>query len=308
MRSSQPHKGWLICLPITQTLFVMDNLSSPSVILIRPTSGWVPIDLKEFWRYRELAWTLARREVLVRYKQSVLGVAWAILQPTMTMVVFTLLFGVLLGKGNLPTADGVPYAVSTYCALLPWQLFSQSVSRASMSIVGNQNLITKIYFPRLIIPLAPVLAALVDFGVAFLVLIGMMVWYGIVPGPGVILLPLLVLFAIAAALAVSLWLAAINAIHRDVQHIVPFLVQVLMYISPILYTAESALKGQPKSVQFLYGLNPMAGVAEGFRWALLGTAPPDALVMISSMVGVAVLLTGGLFYFKRMERSFADVV
>ncbi len=248
------------------------------------------------------------REVLVRYKQSVLGAAWAVLQPTLTMVVFTLLLGTLFGKGNLPTADGVPYAVSTYCALLPWQLFAQAVTRASQSIVSNQNLITKIYFPRLIIPLAPVIAALVDFAVAFVVLVALMIWYGIMPGPQVVFLPLLVLFAVMSALAFSVWLAAVNAIYRDVQYVVPFLVQFMMYVSPILYTTDSALKGQPSWVQFVYGLNPMAGVAEGFRWALLGTPAPGAVVMASSVAAVTVMLVGGLFYFKRMERTFADVV
>jgi len=248
------------------------------------------------------------REVLVRYKQSMLGVVWAVLQPTLTMVVFTLLFGALLGPKNLPTVEGVPYAISTYCALLPWQLFSQAVSRASTSVVNNQGLITKIYFPRLIIPLAPVLAALVDFAVAFIVLICLMVWYGIAPGPAIFTLPALVLFAVASALAVSLWLSAINAIHRDVQYVVPFLIQILMYVSPILYSAQSVLKGRPEWVQFLYGLNPMAGVAEGFRWALLNTRPPDFIVVASSVLGVLGLLAGGLYYFKRMERTFADVV
>lgn len=283
-------------------------MSSLNRIVIEPKSGWVPIDLREFWSYRELAGALAMREVLVRYKQSVLGAAWAVLQPTLTMVVFTLLFGTLFGKGNLPTADGVPYAVSTYCALLPWQLFAQAVTRASQSIVSNQNLITKIYFPRLIIPLAPVIAALVDFAVAFVVLVALMIWYGIMPGPQVVFLPLLVLFAVMSALAFSVWLAAVNAIYRDVQYVVPFLVQFMMYVSPILYTTDSVLKGQPSWVQFVYGLNPMAGVAEGFRWALLGTPAPGAVVMASSVAAVTVMLVGGLFYFKRMERTFADVV
>ena len=277
-------------------------------VVIAPTSGWVPVDLAELWSYRELAWALGMREVLVRYKQSALGAAWAVLQPTLTMVVFTLLFGTLFGRGNLPTAEGVPYAVSTYCALLPWQLFAQAVTRASQSIVNNQNLITKIYFPRLIIPLAPVIAALVDFAVAFLVLAALMVWYGITPGLGVVWLPLLVLFSVLSALAFSVWLAAINAIYRDVQYVVPFLVQIMMYVSPILYTADSVLRGKPPWVRFVYGLNPMAGVAEGFRWALLGTPPPSALVMASSVAAVALTLIAGLFYFKRMERLFADVV
>jgi lipopolysaccharide transport system permease protein len=283
-------------------------VSSLNRVVIEPKSGWVPIDLRELWSYRELALALAMREVLVRYKQSVLGAAWAVLQPTLTMVVFTLLFGILFGKGNLPTAEGVPYAVSTYCALLPWQLFAQAVTRASQSIVSNQNLITKIYFPRLIIPLAPVIAALVDFGVAFVVLVALMIWYGIMPGPQVVFLPPLVLFAVLSALAVSVWLAAVNAIYRDVQYVVPFLVQFMMYVSPILYTADSVLKGKPAWVQFVYGLNPMASVAEGFRCALLGTPAPGAVVMTTSVAAVTLLLVGGLFYFKRMERSFADVV
>jgi lipopolysaccharide transport system permease protein len=283
-------------------------LSPLNRVVIEPKSGWVPIDLREFWSYRELAGALAMREVLVRYKQSVLGAAWAVLQPTLTMVVFTLLFGTLFGKGNLPTAEGVPYAVSTYCALLPWQLFAQAVTRASQSIVSNQNLITKIYFPRLIIPLAPVIAALVDFAVAFVVLAALMIWYGIMPGPQVVFLPLLVLFAVMSALAFSVWLAAANAVYRDVQYVVPFFVQFMMYVSPILYTANSVLKGKPAWVQFVYGLNPMAGVAEGFRWALLGTPAPGAAVMASSVAAVTLMLVGGLFYFKRMERTFADVV
>ena len=173
------------------------------VLVIKASSGWVPVDLKEVWQHRELALMLAWREILVRYKQSVLGAAWAIVQPLATMVVFTVLFSLLLGRNNLPTADGVPYTVSTYCALLPWQLFAQSVTRASMSIVSNQGLISKVYFPRLIIPLAPVLAAFVDFGIAFIVLIGMMFWYGIVPGPAVFLLPAFVLLAVASALGAA---------------------------------------------------------------------------------------------------------
>lgn len=268
----------------------------------------MPLNIGELWSYRELAWTLAMREVLVRYKQSYLGVGWALLQPVMTMLVFTVLFGVLLGHDKLPTAAGVPYVISTYCALLPWQLFAQSVARASMSVVNNQNLISKIYFPRLLIPLAPVLAALVDFAVAFSVLIAMMVWYRVVPGWGVVLLPALVVFAVAAALAVALWLAAIIAIYRDVQHVVPFFVQLLMYVSPIVYTADSVLNGRPKWLQVLYGLNPMAGVAEGFRWALLGAPPPDPAIIASSVLAVIVLLIFGLYYYKRIERQFADVV
>ncbi len=278
------------------------------VLVIKASNGWVPVDFKEIWQHRELAMMLAWREILVRYKQSVLGAAWAIVQPLATMVVFTILFSLLLGRGNLPTVDGVPYTVSTYCALLPWQLFAQSVTRASMSIVSNQSLISMVYFPRLIIPLAPVLAALVDFGIAFLVLIGMMFWYGIVPGPAVLLLPVFVLLAVAAALGAALLLAAVNTMYRDVQHVVPFLVQLLMYLTPVLYAAESVLKNQPDWVRLVYFLNPMTGVVEGFRWALLGAAAPRPFVLAGSVVAVFALLIGSMYYFKRIERQFADVV
>ena len=278
------------------------------VLVIKASSGWVPINLIEIWQHRELALMLAWREILVRYKQSVLGAAWAIVQPLATMVVFTILFSLLLGRGNLPTAEGVPYTISTYCALLPWQLFAQSVSRASMSIVSNQGLISKVYFPRLIIPLAPVLAALADFGIAFVVLIGMMVWYHIVPGPAVLLLPAFVLLAVAAALGAALLLAAVNTLYRDVQYVVPFLVQILMYLTPVLYAAESVLKKQPEWVKLVYFLNPMTGVVEGFRWALLGAAAPSPYVLSGSVVAVFALLVGSMYYFKRIERQFADVV
>ena len=278
------------------------------VLVIKASSGWVPVNLKEIWQHRELALMLAWREILVRYKQSVLGAAWAIVQPLATMVVFTILFSLLLGRSNLPTVDGVPYTVSTYCALLPWQLFAQSVTRASMSIVSNQSLISKVYFPRLIIPLAPVLAALVDFGIAFIVLIGMMFWYGIAPGPAVVLLPAFVLLAVAAALGAALLLAAVNTMYRDVQHVVPFLVQLLMYLTPVLYAAESVLKNQSDWVRLVYFLNPMTGVVEGFRWALLGGAAPRPFVLAGSVVAVFALLIGSMYYFKRIERQFADVV
>jgi lipopolysaccharide transport system permease protein len=218
------------------------------------------------------------------------------------------LFSLLLGRDQLPTVDGVPYAISTFCALLPWQLFAQSVTRASLSIVNNQSLISKVYFPRLIIPLAPVLAALVDFGIAFVVLIGMMLWVGIVPGPAVLLLPAFVALAIAAALGAALLLAAVNVVYRDIQHVVPFLVQILMYLTPVLYSAQSVLKGQPEWIKVIFFLNPMAGVVEGFRWALLGAAPPSPWILGGSVLAVLTLLVGSLYYFKRVERRFADVV
>lgn len=267
----------------------------------------MPIDLAEVWRSRELALTLAWREILIRYKQSFLGAAWAVVQPLATMVVFTTLFGLLLGHNNLPSTGSVPYSVSTYCALLPWQLFAQSVSRASTSIVANQGLISKVYFPRLIIPLAPVLAALVDFGIAFVVLIAMMLWYGIVPGAAVLLLPAFVILAVASALGSALLLAAVNTVYRDVQYVVPFLVQMLMYVTPVLYSADSVLKGRTHWVKVLYFLNPMAGVVEGFRWSLLGTPAPDPVILSFSVVAVFILLIGSMYYFKRFERLFADV-
>ena len=200
-------------------------MSNEHILVIKPRTGWVPIDLREVWQHRELVMMLAWREILVRYKQSFLGASWAIVQPLATMVVFTVLFSLLLGRNNLPTVNGVPYAVSTYCALLPWQLFAQSVARASVSVVNNQSLISKVYFPRMISPLAPVLAALADFAVAFTVLIGMMFWYGIVPGLGIVFLPAFVMLAIASALGTALLLAAANTVYRDIQHVVPFLVQ-----------------------------------------------------------------------------------
>ena len=277
-------------------------------VLIKPRSGWVPIDLKELWQYRELALMLAWREILIRYKQSLLGAAWAIIQPLATMLVFTVLFGLLLGRGNLPTIDGVPYSVSTYCALLPWQMFAQSVTRASMSIVSNQSLISKVYFPRLIIPLAPVLAALADFAIAFLLLIALMMWYHIVPGSAIVLLPVYVVLGLATALGSALLLAAVNTVYRDIQQAVPFLVQVLMYLSPVLYSAQSVLRNQPEWVKVLYYSNPMTGVIEGFRWTVLGAQPPSPLILTCSALAVFVMLIGYMFYFKRIERRFADVV
>lgn len=268
----------------------------------------MPINLAEIWQNRELAFTLAWREILVRYKQSLLGAGWAVVQPLATMLVFTTLFGLLLGHGNLPTTGGIPYSVSTYCALLPWQLFAQSVSRASTSIVANQGLISKVYFPRLIIPLAPVLAALVDFAIAFCVLVVMMLWYGIVPGPAVLLLPAFILLAISAALGSALLLAAVNTVYRDVQYVVPFLIQLLMYLTPVLYSAQSVLKNQSDWVKVIYFLNPMTGVVEGFRWSLLGTPAPDLLILGCSVAAVVALLIGSMYYFKRFERHFADVV
>jgi lipopolysaccharide transport system permease protein len=251
---------------------------------------------------------LAWREILLRYKQSLLGIAWAVVQPLATMLIFAGLFTALLGDKRMPTPDGVPYAVSTFCALLPWQLFAQSVSRAAVSIVNNQSLVSKVYFPRMIVPLAPVLAAMLDFAVAFAVLLVMMVFTGVTPSLAIFTLPMFIALALASALAAALFLAALNAVYRDIQHVVPFLIQILMYATPVLYTAETILHGRSATLRWLYFLNPMAGVAEGFRWALLGTAAPDFSALATSGVTVTIALIAAMYYFKRIERQFADVV
>ena len=270
------------------------------VFLIRPSRGLVRLNLRELWQYRDLLAILAWRDIKVRYKQTALGAAWAILQPFVTMVVLSVFFGRL---ARIPS-DGVPYPIFAYCALLPWQLFAHAINESGNSLVANEALITKVYFPRLIIPLAAVLGGLVDFAVAFAVLIGMMLWYGIVPGPAISMLPLFLLFTIATALAVGLWLSALNVEYRDVRYTLPFLTQFWLFVTPVAYPSSLV----PERFRALYGLNPMAGVVEGFRWALLGKRQPHAPLMLVSVAAVAVLLVGGLIYFRRMEKTFADVV
>jgi lipopolysaccharide transport system permease protein len=270
------------------------------VLRIRPSSGWQALNLKELWRYRELLWFLAVRDIKLRYKQTVLGVTWAVIQPLFTMLVFSVFFGLL---ARMPS-DGLPYPVFVLAALLPWQLFSYALTQSSNSVVAEQRLITKVYFPRLIIPLASVLSGLVDFAIAFVLLLAMMAWYGTAPGWGILAVPLLVLFAVATALAVGLWLAALNVKYRDFRHTIPFLTQFWMFLTPVAYPSSLV----PERWRVLYGLNPMAGVVEGFRWALLGQADgPGALVLVSA-VSVALLLISGLYFFRRTERSFADVI
>ena len=269
-------------------------------IIIEPSRGWLSLKLGEVWQYRELLYFLAWRDVKVRYKQAGLGIAWAVLQPLITMVIFSVIFGRL---AKLPS-DGIPYPIFSYTALVPWRLFSDSLSRAGASVVGNSQLVTKVYFPRLIVPISSVGACLVDFAISFVMLIGLMVFYGITPTWAVVTLPVFVLFTVVTALAVSLWLSALNVQYRDVQHAIPFLVQAWMYASPVAYSAELIPTG---IWRFIYGLNPMAGVIQGFRWALLGASPPDVM-MLASVVMVVILLVGGLFYFRRMERTFADVI
>jgi len=264
--------------------------------------GWGSLNLRELWSYRELLYFLTWRDILVRYKQAVLGVAWAILQPLLTMIVFTLVFNKVLGVQS-PASD-LPYAVFSFAGLLPWQFFAGALSRSGVSLVGNANLLTKVYFPRLVIPFSAVLAGLVDLGISFLVLIGLMAAYGIAPTWHIVFLPLFVLLAIATAVAVSLWLSALNVLYRDVQYVIPFLVQLWMFVSPVIYPISDIPAGP---LRIVFALNPMTGVIGGFRWALPGQQAPGGLMWISVAV-VVVLLVGGLFYFKRMERVFADVV
>ncbi|MBI3306453.1 MAG: ABC transporter permease [Candidatus Omnitrophica bacterium] len=264
-----------------------------------PKSG-SSLELRELWEYRELLYFLTWRDIKVRYKQAALGATWAILQPFMTMVVFSIFFGRL---AKIPS-DGIPYPIFAYCALLPWQLFAHSLSESSNSLVANQNLITKVYFPRLVIPISAILAGLVDFAVAFVVLIGMMFYYGIVPTHAIFFLPLFLILTLASSLAVGLWLSAFNVQFRDVRYIVPFLIQFWLFATPIAYPSSLV----PDAWKPLFGLNPMAGVVEGFRWVLLGANRPDIGMLIVSSLTVFALLIGGLIYFRRMERSFADII
>lgn len=269
------------------------------VIIIRPLSGLVPIDFKELWTYRELLITFVTRDIRVRYKQTVLGAAWAVIQPFFMMVVFTLFFGRL---AKIPS-EGIPYPIFSYAALLPWTLFAEGLSRSTNSMVSNSGIMTKVYFPRLVLPVAGVISPLMDFSIALVILIGMMYYYGYFPTLNILWLPVFILFAIVTALGVGLWLSALNVQYRDFQYTVPFIIQLWLFASPVVYPSSLL----PEPYRMIYGLNPMAGVIEGFRWALLGTNPPSSLMLVSILV-VALILVSGAFYFKRMEKIFADVV
>jgi lipopolysaccharide transport system permease protein len=270
------------------------------VIRIEPTSGWFGFNFRELWEFRDLLFFLTWRDIKVRYKQTLLGAAWAVLQPVLTMVIFSVIFGQL---AKLPS-EGIPYPLFTYTALLPWQLFAFALTQSSNSLVGNQNLVSKVYFPRLIIPIAATIPSLVDFAIAFVVLIGMMFFYHEPLTYRVLALPLLLLLALATALAVGLWLSALNVEYRDIRYVVPFLTQFWMYATPIAYTATLI----PARWRLLYGLNPMTGVVEGFRWALLGSVESVGGLVWISVAIVLLMLVSGMVYFRRMEDSFADVI
>ncbi len=270
------------------------------VIYLRPSRGWSRLNLRDLWRYRELVYFLTWRDIKVRYKQTVLGAAWAVIQPLVNMVVLSIIFG---NFANMPT-DGIPRPLFTYSALLPWGLFSKALSDASRSMLSNRSMITKVYFPRLIIPIASVLGGLADFAIQFVILLGMMLYYQYYPTAAIITLPFFILLALVTALGVGLWFSALNVLYRDVGYIMPFLTQLWLLVTPVAYSISVV----PEELRWLYALNPMVGVVEGFRWALLGSvAPPSPMIFVSTVIAVVILISG-MFYFRRMERTFADMV
>jgi lipopolysaccharide transport system permease protein len=266
---------------------------------LQPSQGWSSRTLSDLWAYRELLYFFIWRDDKVRYKQTLLGAGWAIIQPLMTMVVFTIFFGHL---AKVPS-DGLPYPVFSLMALVPWTYFASALAGCSTSLSGYQHIISKVYFPRLIIPIAAVVAPLVDFAIGFVILVGFMAWYRIVPGPSIVWLPALMLLALATAAGVGVWLAALNVRYRDVRYVVPFVVQLWMFATPVAYPASLV----PARWRAVYGLNPMAGVIEGFRWALAGGPPPGVITLVSAAV-VIVLIAGGAVYFRKLEGTFADVI
>lgn len=278
----------------------MNNNQTINYLRIKPSHGWVSLKLRELWEYRELLYFLTWRDVKVRYKQTVIGAAWAIIQPFFTMVVFSLFFGKL---AKIPS-DGIPYPIFSFAALVPWTFFANGLSQSSNSLVGSANLIKKIYFPRLVMPISGVVSGIVDFVLAFIVLVGMMLFYHILPSANIIWLPFFLLLAFVTSLGVGLWLSAMNVQFRDVRYVVPFLTQFWLFATPIAY--PSSLLSEPWRT--IYGLNPMVGVVEGFRWALLRTnTAPGPIIIVSTLAALAILVSGA-FYFRRMEKTFADVV
>jgi lipopolysaccharide transport system permease protein len=291
---------------MTQTQLPSKPLAPP--IILRPSRGLGAINLKDLWAYRELIFFLIWRDIKVRYKQTLLGASWAVIQPVFQMVIYTLLFGNLAQLD----AEGNPYPIFNFTALLPWGLFQKALNDAGRSLVTNRNMITKVYFPRLVIPVSSVVSGVVDFAIGFCVLISMIIYFHNAPGsgyqfalnvPGLLMLPFFVLFALLTALGFSLWLSAMNVIYRDIAHVLPFITQMWFFITPIVYSSSVI----PEKWRFLYAMNPMVGVVDGFRWALLGKSAPEATVWISVLVTIVVLVSG-LYYFRRMERTFADTI
>jgi lipopolysaccharide transport system permease protein len=268
-------------------------------VLIQPISGRVPINLRDLWDYRELLYLLTWRDVKVRYKQTALGVAWVVLQPILLMFVFTVCFGRLVE--NPP--DGIPYSIFTYSALLPWQLFSRSLNEGSMSLLANERVITKTYFPRILLPASAVLSSLIDFAIAFLFLLGLILFYGVQPGFTIFALPLFVLVVVMTAFGVGLWLAALNVVYRDVRYVLPFLTQIWMFATPIIYPVSAV----PDRWRLLYSANPMVGVVEGFRWSLFGQTSDMDMIGLSVLIAAGVLASG-LLYFQSVQQTFADVI
>lgn len=272
----------------------------PRAVRIRPATGWARLNVGELWQARELLYFLVLREVKVRYKQAAIGVGWAILQPVLAVLIFSVIFGHF---ARMPTGD-TPYVVFAFCAVLPWTYFSEAVRRSSIGLVSDSELVRKVYFPRLILPLALVTAPLVDFAAGLAVLLALLAFYGVTPTPYILLLPVFLLVALALALSVGLWLGPLSVRYRDVMHALPFMVQVWLYATPVAYPAAIV----PERWKLLYSLNPMVGVIEGFRWALLGSSQPDFRAMAISIAIIAASLALGVFYFRKMERSFADLI
>ena len=275
----------------------LGTLPQPLIVIESGQPLW-HVNLKELWQYRELLYFLVWRDVKVSNKQTAIGAAWAILQPLLTMMIFTVVFSYF----SKITSDGVPYPIFEYAALLPWTYFSQAIGRCVSSVVGDASLITKVYFPRLIIPLAAVIPPVVDFCCSLLILFAMMAWYGIAPTWALLASPVFLLLALLTALGVGLWLSALNVRYRDINHVVPFLIQIWMFVSPVVYPVSLV----PEKWRLLYSLNPMVGIIEGFRWAVMGKAPPNFGIMAISGFAVLASLVGGILFFKRMERTFAD--
>jgi lipopolysaccharide transport system permease protein len=283
-----------------QKLTPLSTIDTNEITVIRPLKGWSALGMFELWQYRELLYFMAWRDIKVRYKQTVIGILWAIIQPFMTMIVFTLFFGRM---AQLPT-DGLPYPIFYYAGLLPWTFFSGGIRQASNSLIEGSNMVKRVYFPRMVMPIGAILSLVLDFALAFLLLLGMMVYYGLQPTVNVIWLPLLLVLAFITALGIGLWLSALNVQFRDIRYALPFLIQLWLFITPVVYPASLL----SESWRAIYALNPMVGVVEGFRWALLGTDTRPGFTIVISTVTAIILLLSGAFYFKRVERTFADVI